>query len=110
MSEENEQENLGHLMDILEGKREPETDFEKYYLTFMGGVSRKEDRPQRWVKCANCGVEWKTTGFPCPTGGWYWASICSSCADLRDAKLKQKPSEPEFPEDRRSKHSRFADE
>lgn len=97
------------LEEILEGTREPKTKFEKNYLEFVGGVSPKKDRPTKWVKCLRCGVEWKTTGFPSRTGGWYWATVCNSCADLMEATMRNKPTEEPLPEDRRSRRSPYSE-
>lgn len=83
--------------ELLEGTREPRTDWERRYLAFMGGPHPKAERPKKWIKCQVCGSEYLQIGYPAgttlsmATAGertehWLYPNRCQACADRRDAK------------------------
>lgn len=66
---------------LLEGTRVPQTEQERYYLTFMGGPKGpRESWPNKWCVCDTCNTEWNARAFfPSPTGHWIFPYRCPEC-------------------------------
>lgn len=96
---------------ILEGRRDPVTEKEKWYLTFMGGVSLPESRPWKWAKCLRCEAEWKVRGYPSPFAGdrFLFPTICNPCADYLSAHADFAPP-PKDTTPRSAERKPFKDE
>lgn len=72
---------LENRMALLEGTKQPETEEEKRFLAFMGGVKGPRDKwPQKWAVCDTCAMEWRATAtYPSPTGRWIFPYRCPKC-------------------------------
>ena len=81
------------LEGVICGERPVATLDERMILKFLGGI-RAKPWPEKFVRCRQCGVEWRTRAYPNRLGTWWWASICNYCADKTDAYHCGKRKDP----------------
>ena len=88
---------------LLEGTLVPRNKSEREFLEAFGGKPIPvADRPQMWIKCLRCHIEFKATGYPSLARGasrfglsdqqvagypgrWLFPSLCDPCGEATEA-------------------------